>query len=123
MPVETFSAKVLLKSFSDLPLKIFLMKYAFKIFLSIILFICLLDMSYGYYQFARFACMIAFALLAYFSFEQKRNAEVIIYIGLILLFQPFLKVALGRTIWNVVDVVVAVGLIVSIVDSAKKSIN
>lgn len=29
-----------------------------------------------------------------------------------LLFQPFVKVALGRTMWNVVDVVVAIGLIV-----------
>ena len=29
-----------------------------------------------------------------------------------LLFQPFVKVALGRTMWNVVDVAVAILLIV-----------
>ena len=30
------------------------------------------------------------------------------------LFQPFLKVALGRTIWNITNVIVSVGLIISI---------
>ena len=36
---------------------------------------------------------------------------MIIYVALALLFQPFIKVALGRTIWNVVDILVALGLI------------
>ena len=31
---------------------------------------------------------------------------------LALLFQPFYKIALGRTIWNIVDVIVAIGLLV-----------
>ena len=30
---------------------------------------------------------------------------------LALLFQPFYKIALGRTVWNIVDVIVAIGLI------------
>lgn len=85
-----------------------------KVSLTILLLLCLLDMRYGYYQFVRFAGMLGFALLAYFSYEQKKNAEVIIYIALALLFQPFEKVAFGRTVWNVVDVVVAVGLIGSL---------
>lgn len=85
-----------------------------KTFLIIILLVCLFDMPYGYYQFVRFAGMVGFALLAYFSFEQKRSVGVIIYVALVLLFQPFVKVALGRTIWNVVDVIVALGLIGSL---------
>ena len=88
-----------------------MIQHILKIGLSILFLICLFDMPYGYYQFVRFAGMLGFVLLAYFSYEQKRNVEVIIYVGLALLFQPFLKVALGRTIWNVVDVVVAIGLI------------
>lgn len=82
-----------------------------KITLSIIFLLCLLDMPYGYYQAVRFAGTIGFALLAYYSSEDNKKVEVIIYIALALLFQPFLKVALGRTVWNVVDVLVAVGLI------------
>jgi hypothetical protein len=46
---------------------------------------------------------------------------MIIYIGLAILFQPFFKIALGRELWNVVDVVVAIGLIVSIFKNPKKN--
>ena len=92
-----------------------------KILLSILFSLCLLQMPYGYYQAVRFVGMIGLTLLAYYSYEQKRKVEVIIYIGLALLFQPFFKVALGRTIWNVVDVVIAIGLIASIFYKPKKA--
>ena len=39
---------------------------------------------------------------------------MIIYGGLALLFQPFFKIALGREIWNIVDVIVVIGLLLSI---------
>lgn len=78
-------------------------------------------MPYGYYQAVRFASMVGFALLAFFSYQQNRKVEVIIFIGLVLLFQPFIKVALGRKIWNIVDVIVAILLIVSIIFELKKS--
>ncbi|MGN8058722.1 DUF6804 family protein [Pedobacter sp. 22163] len=38
----------------------------------------------------------------------------ITYITLAILFQPIFKIALGRFLWNVVDVIVALGLIISI---------
>ena len=85
-----------------------------KIILSILFLLCLLHMPYGYYQAVRFIGMLGFILLAYFSNQQNNKIEIIIYIALALLFQPFIKVALGRTVWNVVDVIVGVGLIASI---------
>lgn len=90
------------------------LKSTTKLILSILFLLCLLHLPYGYYQFVRFAGMLGFALLAWFSFQQKNNTATIIYIALALLFQPFIKIALGRIIWNVVDVVVSLGLIVSI---------
>jgi hypothetical protein len=92
-----------------------MMQLVVKIALSIFLLLCLLHMPYGYFQVVRFLGMVGFAILAYFSYEQKRNVEVIIYVSLALLFQPFIKVAFGRTIWNIVDIIVAIGLIVSII--------
>jgi hypothetical protein len=71
-------------------------------------------MPYGYYQFVRFAALLGFVILAYQANEQQNKSEMIIYIGLALLFQPFVKVALGRTIWNLVDVLVGIGLLASI---------
>ena len=71
-------------------------------------------MPYGYYQFVRFAGLIGFAILAYQANEQGRQTEMIIYGGLALLFQPFFKIALGRQMWNIVDVIVGIGLLISI---------
>lgn len=71
-------------------------------------------MPYGYFQFVRFAALIGFALLAYNSNEQGQKIEVIIYVCLAILFQPLVKIALGRQLWNIIDVVVGIGLIVSI---------
>ena len=85
-----------------------------KVVLTILFFLCLADMPYGFYQFVRFAGLIGFAILAYQANEQGRQTEMIIYGGLALLFQPFFKIALGRQMWNIVDVVVGIGLIISI---------
>ena len=71
-------------------------------------------MPYGYYQVVRFTGMLGFLLLAYLCYQQNNKTEPIIYIALALLFQPFLKIALGRTVWNVVDVIVSIGLIASL---------
>ena len=92
-----------------------------KIVLAILFFLCLADMPYGFYQFVRFAGLIGFAILAYQAHEQGRQTEMIIYGGLALLFQPFFKIALGRQMWNIVDVVVGVGLLISIFMKPKES--
>ena len=92
-----------------------------KIVLAILFFLCLADMPYGFYQFVRFAGLIGFAILAYQANQQVRQTEMIIYGGLALLFQPFFKVALGREIWNIVDVVVGIGLLISIFMNPKES--
>ncbi len=85
-----------------------------KIVLAALSFICLADMPYGYFQFVRFTGLIGFALLAYQAHEQGRQTEMIIYAGLALLFQPFFKIALGRQMWNIVDLVVGMGLLISL---------
>jgi hypothetical protein len=85
-----------------------------KIVLAILFFLCLADMPYGFYQFVRFAGLIGFAILAYQANQYGRQTEMIIYGGLALLFQPFFKVALGRQMWNIVDVIVGLGLLASI---------
>lgn len=97
------------------------MERTIKILLAILFFLCLADMPYGFYQFVRFVGLIGFAILAYQANEQGRQTEMIIYGGLALLFQPFFKIALGREIWNIVDVIVGVGLIVSIFIKSKLS--
>jgi hypothetical protein len=97
------------------------MEKIIKISLAILLFLCLADMPYGFYQFVRFAGLIGFAVIAYQANQQGRQTEMIIYGGLALLFQPFFKIALGRQMWNIVDVVVGIGLLKSIFMKPKES--
>ena len=90
-----------------------------KIILSILFFICLADMPYGYFQVVRIAALIGFSILAYSAYERCNNNEMIIYVGLALLFQPFIKIALGRTVWNIVDIIVAIALLASLFVNTK----
>ena len=78
-------------------------------------------MSYGFYQLVRIVALIGFGILAYKANEENKNTEMIIYGGLALLFQPFFKIALGREIWNIVDVIVGIGLIASLFVNRTKS--
>ena len=92
-----------------------------KIGLAILFFLCLLDMPYGYYQFVRFVSLIGFGILAYQANQEQKQTEMIIYGALALLFQPFFKIALGREMWNIVDVIVGIGLIGSLIMNRTKS--
>lgn len=94
---------------------------ASKIILAALLLTCLAEMPFGYYQFVRFAGLVGFALLAYDSSKTGQQQMVILYVCLALLFQPFIKVALGRTVWNIVDVVVAVFLMASLFTGRKRT--
>lgn len=76
-------------------------------------------MPYGYYQLVRFLALIGFGILAFYSNQQSKSTEMFIYIALALLFQPFFKIALGRGIWNVVDVIVGLGLVLSVLKKSK----
>lgn len=76
-------------------------------------------MPYGFYQLVRLVAAFGFALLAYYEFQNKRIPLTIGFLFLVLLFQPFMKIALGRTLWNVVDVFVAILLIIYLMNPNK----
>lgn len=90
-----------------------------KIILAVLLILCLFNLPYGYYQFVRFAAMVGFGYLAFDSNNRGNTKEMFVYIVLAILFQPLLKIALGRVVWNIVDVVVAIGLLVSLSSKQK----
>ncbi|MBQ4915291.1 hypothetical protein J8L85_12635 [Maribacter sp. MMG018] len=68
-------------------------------------------MPYGFYEFVRFVAFIGFGILSFKANKKNKQLEVILYAALALLFQPFFKIALGREIWNIIDVIVGIGLI------------
>ncbi|WP_293870307.1 DUF6804 family protein [Flavobacterium sp.] len=89
-------------------------KIIVKLVLVILFLCCLLDMPYSYFQLVRFLGMTGFVWLAY----QERNSQdktiLIIWAASALLINPFIKISLGRTVWNAIDVVWALILILTI---------
>lgn len=59
--------------------------------------------------------MIGFAILAYSAYNDRSKPLAITYGCLALMFQPFIKLVLGREVWNLVDIGVAIFLIIVIV--------
>lgn len=90
------------------------MAKSIKILLAALFFLCLLEMPYGYYQMVRFLGLVGFGYLAFRANEEGNQTEMLIFIGFAVLFQPIFKIALGRTLWNIVDVIVGIGLLVSL---------
>lgn len=85
-----------------------------KISLACLFILCLFKMPYGFYQLVRFLAFAGFCFLAYDANEQNNKNTTFVFIGLAILFQPFLKIALGRELWNVIDVIVAVILLATV---------
>lgn len=90
--------------------------------LAIALILCLFSMPYGFYQFVRFAAMAIFAFLSYCENKNGHVDRMILFIVLAILFQPFAKIALGRVLWNIVDVIVAGYLFYLVVQDRKNGI-
>ena len=87
------------------------MKYV-PLYLAAVLLLCLAPMPYGYYTLVRVIATVVFSIYAYKCYVAKKEGLTWVFVTLALLFQPFAKIALGRVIWNVIDVIVAIGLIV-----------
>lgn len=85
-----------------------------------VLLLCLLDMPYGFYVLVRFMATAAFCYFAYNAYNSGNKDRMILFITLAALFQPFCKIPLGRTIWNIVDVLVAVVLIYYLIKLLRK---
>ena len=90
------------------------MEKEIKIGLAILLFLCLIDMPYGYYQFVRFAGMIGFAILAFNENETGSKNWAIFWIASAILINPIFKISLGRELWNIVDVIWGVVLLATL---------
>jgi hypothetical protein len=96
------------------------MQTPIKLLLSLLLLLCLVDMPYGYYQFVRFISSILFAYFAYVE-REKNTKWMVFYIAMAILFQPFLKISLGRELWNVVDVIVTFILVITVFNKKENS--
>lgn len=79
---------------------------------AILLLLCIFPMPYGFYTIVRLAITIISGYLAYNYYTQNKKELAITFSIVVILFQPFIKFALGREVWLIVDVVIAIFLLV-----------
>lgn len=77
-------------------------------------------MPYGFYVLVRFAAMAVFAYLSYEYFKAKKDGLGFLFAALAVLFQPFFNIYLGRVIWNIVDVIIAILIVYIVAREIKK---
>ena len=87
------------------------MRYIYLVIAAILL-LCLAPMPYGYFQLVRLLSTIAFGVMAFQYYKEGKEKWAYTFGTLVLLFQPLYRISLGRTVWNIIDVIVAIGLII-----------
>lgn len=88
--------------------------------LAAVLLLCLIDMPYGFYTFVRFLASMSFCYLAFKACGEGNNDRMVLFIALTVLFQPFIKLPLGRFLWNMVDLIVAAILVYYLISHVNK---
>ena len=91
------------------------MNKTLQLVLAILLFVALAPMPYAYFEFLRIAVVVFFSLGALHAHREGHSGMLFFSLFIVVLFQPFFKIALGRVLWNVVDVVLGIYLLVDLV--------
>ena len=76
-----------------------------------LLLLCLIDADYGFYQAMRTLISFGFAFLAYHYYKINDKKSVIVFLCLLIVFQPLMRIAFGRVIWIVLDISTAAYLL------------
>ncbi len=91
------------------------MKTIIKVIIAALLLGCLLKVPYGYFQFVRIAACAGFIYLAWQEFESKNSILGVLWAACAILFNPIYKIHFTRKVWNQIDVVVAVALLICLI--------
>ena len=92
-----------------------------SIVIACFLLICILPLPYGFYIIIRLAMSILAGCWAYHFYSQKKIALALTSLGILILFQPIVKITMDRLSWNILDIIIAVALIFMVV--SKKLVN
>ena len=79
---------------------------------AITLLLCLLPLPYGFYTLVRIITTVISGYLAYVYYSNSRKELALTFLIIAIIFQPLFKLGLGRDVWLVVDVAVAILLLV-----------
>lgn len=73
----------------------------------ILLFIALLPLPYGYYILLKF--LVCFTAIRQLCVAENMNVDNnLVWTAIVILYNPIIKIPLGRTIWVIVNILTAI---------------
>jgi len=82
---------------------------------SILLVIALFSISeYGYYLFLRWVVFLSAIYVVYLFMGYKRTNWIWVIVIIAILFNPIIPIYLNKEIWQIMDIIVAILLIITI---------
>ncbi|KZE83915.1 DUF6804 family protein [Myroides marinus] len=99
------------------------MERALKIAVALFLILSAFTSSPDFDLLVGFIVIVALGILAYNSHLNKKLIEMTMYLVIIGMFQPFYELPIEPKAWLVLDIVIAVGLIISAFVSRTKVVE
>lgn len=78
---------------------------------AVVLLLCILPLPYGFFTIVRVVITFISLYFAYEYFTNNKKGLALTFAVIAVLFQPFVKLPLGREVWLVVDIIVAILLL------------
>lgn len=92
-----------------------------KLIVGLLCLLCVFDMPYAYYQIFRITAFVAFLIFSYDHYKKInkiKSAKLYMFFWLVsaLIVQPFFKLVIDRSTWNLIDLLWFVVLIESLIN-------
>lgn len=94
-------------------------KSSIKMFLILLLLCCLFDLPYWYYQLVRIFGTIGFAYLSWKEYKERLKLTPLLLAISAILLNPIIKISFSRNIWQFVDIILAVILLLTLLFEKK----
>lgn len=79
-----------------------------RLIASVLLFLAVANLPYGYYRFLRIAVTLIAGANAYSSYKKGDYILFIIFLGIAILFNPIIPIYLSKDIWIPIDIIAGV---------------
>ena len=73
---------------------------------AIVLILCIFPLPYGFYTIVMIVTTVISIYLSLEYYKQNKKELSIVFLIIVILFQPLIKFALGRSLWLIVDILV-----------------
>ena len=86
-----------------------------SLFLVAGLLICLCKMPYGYYTIIRLFTAVMGVVWAITFYGEHKKGLMTAAIAVAILFQPIVKITMDKATWNVIDVILSIGIVALVI--------